>query len=103
MLLPLIYLRSGRFAHVLSEDRAGQRRENAGHDWFSQAMAHHYLKHGSEARRCYTRGKQWLDRRAKEARIERAKEVPIGFEHEHACELLEAEVLRREAERLMFP
>jgi hypothetical protein len=93
VLLPLIYLRSGEYAQVLAKKQTGQNKEDFGRFWFSQAMAHHYLRQQSEARLCHARGTQWLDRRIKEARIHRR--------YDYACGLLEAEVLRREAERLI--
>jgi tetratricopeptide (TPR) repeat protein len=93
-LLPLIYLRSGKFAQTLSEEQAAYGDDHYGRLWFSQAMAHHYLKHDPEARECLAKGKQWLDRRIKEVRINRR--------YDYTCGLLEAEVLRREAEQLIL-
>lgn len=91
----LIDLRSGRFAQVLAQEQARQRTEGYGrYYWFSQAIAHHLLKHESDARECFARGRQWLNRRTKKARINRRYDWAFG--------LLEAEVLRQEAQRLIF-
>jgi hypothetical protein len=94
VLQPMFYLRCGMFAQVLSVERAPHGEEADGRYWFSLAIAHHYLKQDSGARECFARGKQWLYRRSKHARI-------IGL-YWFACELLEAQALRREAEHLIF-
>jgi len=92
-LSPLICLRSRRFAQVLSQELNSLDQENHCRVWFSQAIAHHYLKHDSESRECFARGQQSLDRRTMHARLDRR--------YDYACSLLEAAVLQREAERLI--
>lgn len=88
----LIYCRAGLFEKVLAEERPGMH-DAGGRYWFVRAMAHQHLGHDAEARDSFRRGTLWLARRTKADRIERRTD--------HAGCLLEAEVLRREAERLI--
>lgn len=87
--LPLMYCRAGRFEKTLEHDKS-----EFGGNWFSCALAHHYLGHQAQARECLERGTQELNRRRKIARIR-------GDFHD-AGYILEAEVLRREAEKLVI-
>jgi hypothetical protein len=68
--------------------------DDCGRFWFSRAMAHQHLGRPAQARECFTRGTQWLGRRMKIARLR--------GDYDAAGDLLEAEVLRREAKRLIF-
>ena len=65
-----------------------------GLDWFSIAMAYQQLGRVTEARATFARGARWLERSMKIARIRR--------DFEDVRSLLSAEVLRREAEQLIF-
>jgi len=65
-----------------------------GLDRFSMAMAYHQLGRVAEARASYARGAQWHERSMNIARIR--------GDFDDARDLLCGEVLRREAERLIF-
>lgn len=64
-----------------------------GRYWFARALAQHHLGEESEARQSLARGTRWLDRRLRGDRVSRCyRDAPV---------LLEAEILRREARRLI--
>ncbi|HET6878989.1 MAG TPA: hypothetical protein VFI31_02470 [Pirellulales bacterium] len=62
--------------------------------YFTAAMAHQRLGQGAAARQCFTRAAQWLDRHKRISRL--------TGDYSRAESMLEAEVLRREAERLIY-
>lgn len=91
-LCSLIYCRAGEFDKVFED-----RNPPDGHP-FLCAIAHHHLGHGQQARECFEQGSRWLARRTKSVRVVRVYADVIGA----APRLLEVEVLRREAEKLLF-
>ncbi|HEX7377851.1 MAG TPA: hypothetical protein VF278_12095 [Pirellulales bacterium] len=97
-MLPLVYYREGEFAEVLRQEKPLISNDEPhyveGRYWFARAMAHRQLGHLAEARESYLRGVQWLDRSRKIAAIRGDYDAAIDF--------LEAEVLRREAWRLIM-
>ncbi|MGH7140721.1 MAG: leucine-rich repeat domain-containing protein [Pirellulales bacterium] len=96
-LRPLIYCRAGEFDKVLEERSAP-----VGYLPFLWAIAHHHLGHGQQARECFERGSRWLIRRTKGDRVVRVYLNYVGAAYHDAPCLLEVEVLRREAEKLLF-
>lgn len=90
---PLIYCRASMFDYALDCRRPGKD-EYLGRYWFPRAMASWHLGQKTQARECYERGVRWLERRMKADRLD-------GY-WQDAGRLLEAEVLRREAEELIF-
>ncbi|HUY92059.1 MAG TPA: hypothetical protein VMV10_25180 [Pirellulales bacterium] len=93
----LLYLRAAAYQKVLEQALPLGRtsgEEYLGRYWFSRAMAHQHLRQSARARECFTRGAQWLERRMRFARYR--------SRYDDARYILEAEVLRREAERLLF-
>ncbi len=92
-LQPLILCRAELFDEAL-DHKPPQEDKQVGRYWFARAIAQHHLGNGSEARHCLERGTRWFDRRSYADRVSRSyKDAPL---------LLEGEVLRREAERLIF-
>ncbi|MGH7136007.1 MAG: hypothetical protein ACREHD_09720, partial [Pirellulales bacterium] len=85
----LIYLRAGMFERVLEEEPP-----TSGPDWFLRAMAEQHVGRASDGRESFARGMRWLTRQTKRDRA-------IGT-YGGAVGLLQVEVLRREAERLIF-
>ena len=93
----LLYLRAAAYEKVLEQELPIGRTSGEaylGRYWFPRAMAHQHLKQPSRALECYTRGAHWLERRMRLARYR--------GRYEDALRILEAEVLRREAENLIF-
>ena len=88
----LIFCRAEMFAEAL-ERKQPKDDEYGGRYWFARAMSHQYLGNGLKARECLARGTRWLDRRMRADRV--------SAYYNDAGLLLEAEVLRREAERLI--
>ena len=84
----LIDYRGVKFQEVFEHWRT------TGLDRFSMAMAYHQLGRVAEARASYARGAQWHERSMNIARIR--------GDFDDARDLLCGEVLRREAERLIF-
>jgi len=62
-------------------------------NWFGLALVHHRLGHPDEARRCLDKGIQWLEREGPPGPGRPAKLPPQ--------DLLEAQLLRREAEEML--
>jgi tetratricopeptide (TPR) repeat protein len=89
----LFLCREGKFKQLLDHDppKFGI---SLGRSWFCRAMAHQCLGNHGRALECFARGSHWLDRRMKE---DRARGV-----QRYAADFLEAEVLRREAENLIY-
>ncbi|HET6878988.1 MAG TPA: hypothetical protein VFI31_02465 [Pirellulales bacterium] len=91
-LQPLILCRAALFDAALVH-KPPDEDEYGGRYWFARAMAQQHLGNCSEARHCLARGTRWLDRRRQ------ADQVSSYFND--APLLLEGEVLRREAERVI--
>lgn len=96
-LCALIYCRAGEFDKVLEERSAPD-----GYLPFVCAIAHHHLGHGRQARACFEQGTRWLARRTKGDRVVRVSFQYIAAAYRDAPCLIEVEVLRREAEKLLF-
>jgi tetratricopeptide (TPR) repeat protein len=97
-LLPLVYCREGKFKEVLAQEPPAASNFEPhyveGRFWFPRAIAQRHLGRLAQARECYSRGVQWLDRNRKIA--------GIRGDYDAAGDFLEAEILRREAERLIY-
>jgi serine/threonine protein kinase/WD40 repeat protein len=62
-------------------------------NWFGLALVHHRLGHADEARQCFDKGIQWLERKGPPSPELPAKLLPQDW--------LEAQILRREAEETL--
>jgi serine/threonine protein kinase/tetratricopeptide (TPR) repeat protein len=62
-------------------------------NWFPLALVHHRLGHPDEARQCFDKGIQWLERKGPPSPQRSARLLPQDW--------LEAQLLRREAEEVL--
>lgn len=88
----LALCRAAMFAEALKSEPPYNDNQT-GRYWFARALAQHHLGEESESRQSLARGTRWLDRRLRGDRVSRF--------HRDAPILLEAEILRREARRLI--
>lgn len=88
----LALCRAAMFAEALQSEPTFYG-DHIGRYWFARALTQYHLGEESEARRNLARGTRCLDRRLRGDRVSRF--------YRDAAVLLEAEILRREARRLM--